>query len=148
MPTINDRFPNTWNGRPQSMPVGDWVVWQRFLTKFRYDWPEYAYDVELEGSSQAAPDVDPTMRRTWARMIAKRIDVLAFRPAGVTIIEARTRATWQSLGQIIGYRYLLQKQQPQLTIEACAIVTDYMDPQIVEIANANGINVTQLLGEG
>lgn len=139
MPEIPKRYPGSWRGWPPSMPAGDNAVWQRFLNERGAEWPEYAYDVELTGGVGYATTNDQVMQATWMRLTAKRVDAIAFRAGRATLIEIRTRAAWQSVGQLIGYRHLFPIDHPDIPIDACMIVTDFMDPAIAQVAAAEGL---------
>jgi len=141
MATLADRFPASWRGRPPAMPAGDFAVWQLFLAGAGAAWREYAYDVELHGGPTPLIDADPTMRRTWARLTAKRVDAIGIRASGLTLFEVRHFAAWQSVGQLIGYRDLFPLDYPGETVEACAIVTDEIDAQIRAVAERQGLLV-------
>lgn len=123
------------------MPAGDNNIWQRFLDARGPEWPEYAYDVELTGGAGAAATTDEVMQRTWMRLISKRVDVVALRAGRATLIEVRTRAAWQSLGQLIGYRHMWPIDYPTIPIDAALIVTDLIDPAIAQVAIAEGLQI-------
>lgn len=116
-------------------------MWRRFLEQRGTEWPEYAYDVEIHGGPTPIVDADPTMARTWARLIAKRIDAIGRRDGRLTIFEIRQRAAWQSIGQLIGYRRMFPLDYPEEKVEAHILVTDLIDPQIAQVANAEGIQI-------
>lgn len=141
MGDLTKRFPNTWTGWPPGMPQGDLAVWKIFLELRGREWREYAYDVELHGGTTPIVHVDPALAKDWARLIAKRVDVVGFNPAGATLFEVRTHAAWQTLGQLIGYRQLFPLDYPDQVLQQCIIVTDEMDPQIRAVALAQGLKV-------
>lgn len=123
------------------MPAGDNSVWQRFLDARGAEWPEYAYDVELTGGVGGAATSDATMQATWIRLISKRVDAVGLRANRATLFEIRTRAAWQSIGQLIGYRRLFPIDYPAIPLDACMIVTDFIDPAIARVAEAEGLEI-------
>lgn len=141
MGTLAELYPNTWSGWPPAMPKGDRNVWRAFLATHGLEWREYAYDVELHGGPAPIVSEDPTMARTWARLIAKRADAIGFRAGGATLFEVRHNAAWQSVGQLIGYRDLFRLDYPNVVLEGAAIVTDAIDLQIRAVAERQGLAV-------
>jgi hypothetical protein len=141
MATLADRFPASWRGRPPAMPAGDFSVWSLFLDGPGRAWREYAYDIELTGAAGPPLAADAIMQATWMRLIAKRVDAIAIRASGLTLMEVRHNAAWQSVGQLIGYRDLFPLDYPTEIVEACAIVTDAIDPQIRAVAERQGLLV-------
>jgi hypothetical protein len=123
------------------MPQGDLAVWRIFLERRGRQWREYAYDVELHGGTTPIASVDPALAKDWARLIAKRVDVVGFRAAGATLFEVRTHAAWQTLGQLIGYRDLFPLDYPDQVLEQCVIVSDEMDAGIRRVAENQGLRV-------
>ncbi len=123
------------------MGDGDRTVWSEFLARRGLEWGDYAYDVELDRSGPAVAVDDPALRRMWTRLVAKRVDVVALRAGGATLIEVRTRAAWQSVGQLIGYRALWPRDYPGVPLEGALLVTDEIDPAIRAVAVAQGLQV-------
>lgn len=123
------------------MGLGDFDVWRVFLAQRGAEWSDYAYDVELDRSGPAVTVDDPALRRMWTRLIAKRVDVVALRAGGATLIEVRTKAAWQSVGQLIGYRELWPRDYPGVPLEAALLVTDEIDPAIRAVAEGQGLAV-------
>lgn len=141
MGDLSKLYPPTWTGWPPAMPQGDRQVWSVFLSRRGHDWTDYAYDVELDRSGPAVNVDDPAMRKMWTRLISKRVDVVALRAAGATLIEVRTKAAWQSVGQLIGYRELWPRDYPGVPIEGALLVTDEIDPAIKTVALTQGLQV-------
>jgi len=139
MATLAALYPNTWRGRPPAMPAGDFAVWSLFLDQRGHEWRDYAYDVEIHGGATPIITAPGVPANTWARLIAKRIDAIGMRGSGLTLMEVRHNAAWQSVGQLIGYRDLFPLDYPTEIIEACAIVTDAIDPQIRAVAERQGL---------
>jgi len=138
---LSKLYPATWTGWPPAMPYGDRLVWSAFLAAHGHEWSDYAYDVELDRSGPGVEHDDPAMRKMWTRLIAKRVDVVALRAAGATLIEVRTRAAWQSVGQLIGYRELWPRDYPGVPLEGAIIVTNEIDPAIRSVAEGQQLRV-------
>jgi hypothetical protein len=123
------------------MGFGDRQVWAEFLRRRGAEWSDYAYDVELDRSGPAVAVDDPAMRRMWTRLVAKRVDAVALRSAGATLVEVRTKAAWQSVGQLIGYRALWPRDYPGVPLEGVLLVTDEIDAAIRAVAEGQGLAV-------
>jgi hypothetical protein len=94
------------------MPWGDWQIWQRYLISPHALYERYAYDVMIELVSPPAHVVDPGMRKMWIENNAKRMDAVGRRGEVLTILEVRDVASWQTLGQVLGYQTLAELHYP------------------------------------
>ena len=103
-------YPPSWRGRPASMPWSDWQIWQRWIVSELALYERYAYDVLLDVAPVPSTVIDPAMRRMWRENTAKRIDAVGRRGDASTIIEVRELATWQTIGQVLGYQTLAELQ--------------------------------------
>jgi hypothetical protein len=90
------------------MPWTDWQVWQRFLTSPAALFDRYAYDVLLAVGPPPAGVADPAMLKMWRENTSKRIDAVGKKGDVLTIIEVRELATWQTIGQVLGYQTLAE----------------------------------------
>jgi len=147
MAGLSPSYPPTWRGRPPSMPWSDWQVWQRFLVSSYALYDAYAYDVELVAPQSLPANLTPQMQQMWLRNNAKRIDAIGERGGIRTLIEVRALATFQTIGQILGYQTLFPDAFPGVTISAPMIVCSSAADQIPKIAAAQGITLA-IVGTG
>lgn len=138
MPNPNDTFASDWQGAPPGMPVGDYEVWRLFRPFAAQRWTAIAYDVEIRDGPTPIVGDTPEMRRMWARNTARRIDALGWRANVASVIEVRTRAAWQTFGQIQGYAAMWANNYPMIPIDGYWIVTDELPNDIRNIATAAG----------
>ena len=94
------------------MPWGDWQIWQRYLVSPHALFDAYAYDVMIEVVSPPASEIDPRIRKMWVENNAKRMDAVGRRGDVLTILEVRDVASWQTLGQVLGYQVLAELHYP------------------------------------
>lgn len=141
MASLNQSYPATWPGWPPQMPASDLGVWRDFIAHRGAEWRSYAYDVELHGGDTPIASSDPGTARAWARAIAKRLDVAAIRPSGVTLIEVRRHARHATLGQIQVYARLFPRDYPDTPIEGLMIVCETIDPDVLAVAKSAGVTV-------
>ncbi len=94
------------------MPWTDWQIWQRYLISPAALYERYAYDVLIDIVEAPAEITDPAMRRMWRENRGKRIDAVGRKADVLTVLEVRELATWQTLGQVLGYQTLVELHFP------------------------------------
>jgi len=92
------------------MPWTDYQIWQRFLLSSSALFDSYSYDVLLSIGAPPASVADPAMLRMWRENTSKRMDAVARKGDVLTIIEVRELATWQTIGQVLGYQTLAERE--------------------------------------
>ena len=127
--------------RPQGMVWEDWQAWEPWLRGPGQRWSEYAYDVELLTQPIPNGEADPAMIRMWLRNTAKRIDAVGRTAAGYTIFEARRRAGWSAIAQLLGYRDLWLMNFPALPLGDLWLITEEIDDPTRSTALRQGIRV-------
>ena len=147
MASLNQTYPPDWNRRPPQMPLEDFGVWREFLARRGREWRGYAYDVELHGGDTPIASTDPGTARAWARAIAKRIDVVAVRDTGYTLIEVRHNARNATLGQIQVYARMFPLDYPAERLEGLLIVCETIDRDVLNVARSIGVDVWSTLAE-
>lgn len=141
MASLFHTYPADWTGRPPQMPANDAGVWREFIARRGTDWRAYAYDVELHGGDTPVNGDDPGTQRAWARAIAKRVDVIAERESGYTLIEVRRNARHATLGQIQVYLAMFPLDYPTSRLEGGLIVCETIDPDVRNVAANLGVDV-------
>jgi len=139
--STNTWYPPRWAGRPRQMPVTDWAVWRAWLARHGHEYEAFAYDVELFSTAVVPTTSDQTWAEFWMRAASKRIDAVGRRRGRWTLFEARRRAGWQSVGQLIGYRQLWPNDYPTKPLEDAWLLTDTIDPAIANVAITNGLKI-------
>ncbi|HEX9439652.1 MAG TPA: hypothetical protein VF909_08220 [Roseiflexaceae bacterium] len=134
-------YPPTWRGRPPSMPWTDWQVWQRYLISPHALYERYAYDALLPVQSPPASVTDPAMRKMWLENTGKRIDAIGRIGDAYTILEVRELATWQTLGQVLGYQTLAELHFPGDIWTRPVIVADAIAAGVEPAIRAQGVGL-------
>jgi len=83
-------------------------TWNRFVVKFpdRFDTVDYDFRVGL--GAPVAENEEDNYRRMIKMLSQKRIDALAWNDDLPTIIEVKVRTGLSALGQVLGYKILLE----------------------------------------
>jgi len=117
-------------GRRYKYPhmIGDDAeLWERFMEAHPKRFENVDYDFRVGEGQQIAPGED----ENWARMITmlsqKRIDVIGWTGEQPTIIEVKRRVGLGTLGQVLGYRTLFEREftrikRPELLV-VCEVIS-------------------------
>ena len=70
-----------------------------------------------------------------------RIDILGWRGGGLDLIEVKQRITPASLGQILTYRHVLQRELPDAPEPRLVVVGREASPDAVDALTAHGVTV-------
>lgn len=118
----------------------DSEVWSRFIRKFPDRFDTVDYDVKVGKGANTEPIPDEISKKYWATLTKKRIDVVGHKNSVLTIIEVKKRASLFTLGQILGYRFLFLRDNPDIRSIRTLIVCSSIEPDDVAILNYYGID--------
>jgi len=118
----------------------DTEVWNRFIFKFPDKFETVDYDVKVGRGADTEPILDMPSKNYWSMLTKKRIDVIGHRNNFVTIVEVKKRATLFTLGQVLGYRFLYLKENPELRVVSTLIVCSSISQDDIDVLNHYGIN--------
>lgn len=128
-------------GHYRHMARRDAALWERYLELYAMNWQGFAYDVALGGLTVDDPDATEEMRRGWQYSTAEKIDVVANRGDEHWIIEVRPNARCDTVGSVLGY-FLLAQREPWTTLPLVpAILTANMSPDARWVAAQLGVEV-------
>lgn len=116
-------------------------VWERYLEKYGGEGGEYEYDVHLGPGVLLAEKTTEKFKVMWKRLTQKRIDVVFRSELGVTLFEVKDRLEPASIGQLLMYRDLWEKEFPTIPVLDLIIVCGMGDPVVEESAIKQGIDV-------
>lgn len=109
------------------------------------------YDVAMDGTPSSTPadtaDDPPhpaSFQRMWQRLNSKRADAIARIGERYRIIELRSAAQPQTIGELHQYRYLAAAEWPQLSWLRPLLITSYIDAMIRLTIEASDIDVVVL----
>jgi RecB family endonuclease NucS len=86
-------------------------------------------------------DWDDSTRRFVEASTAKRADIIASRPSGVTIVEVKVRIGLSALGQLLGYRELYREQHPEARVENILVIGASIPDDVRRILERSGVIV-------
>lgn len=105
-------------------------IWERFLAQYGMMFSGFSYDVRVGEGIQVRPEWGDEIARMAKLLTQKRIDVVAYRPGEIWIIEIKPHAGLSALGQVIAYEDLYRtKYSPQEAIRK-AIICETVDPDL------------------
>ena len=114
-------------------------VWTRFITKFPSHFDTVDYDVRVGKGSLTKPLEEEDYRNYWSQLTKKRIDVVGYKDVFVTLIEVKKRASLFTLGQVLGYKFLYQREHSDVPLIQTLIICSSITPDDVDILNHYGI---------
>lgn len=138
---IGPRFAPTWGGIPPHLSPEDLALWRRWRPLHERDYEGFHFDVRLITPQALPPDLEPNIRRMWLMNTAKRIDVLGVKRDRLDIIELRDNAGLSAIGQLLGYWARLSKEPIVDRPLHMLLVTNRLDPDVVEAARLHSIEV-------
>lgn len=112
-----------------------------FLLEFGRDYDRYEFSVHVGAGNPPNPEHDPGIQRTTVYSSQKRIDMLAWRGAGVTLFEVKDRIGPGVLGQLRTYARLLEEMRPGLLIDRLAALGRASDDDTLRVLALEGIDV-------
>lgn len=138
---MKGRFPFKRLSKYPHMKPEDVAVWERFLGKNPDVFESADYDVAL---GRGAPISDPQpaeIRRDWAVLTKKKVDVIAYEEnGGVKLMEVKPIANMRSLGQILTYRELYKAATGVEEVKA-AVVAGKCDNEMRAMFAMNNVEI-------
>lgn len=92
------------------------AVGKEWLMRHADDWDDVELNVQVGSTPAALEGLNDATLRQMQINSAKRIDMLAKRGGYAAIVEAKVRVTLMTVGQLYGYRVLLEADRPTLAI--------------------------------
>ncbi len=113
----------------------DIPVWSRFIELYPDRFNTVDYDIHVGSGIETPPDTDERMSEQWRYLTSKRIDVIGWKNGLPTIVEIKHRVGLDTLGQILGYRFLYLKEHPEITGIPLLIICATIGPDDVHVLN-------------
>lgn len=117
-------------------------LWNRFIKKFPDKYETVDYDIKVGEGAETLKDWDQGKIDYWKNLTKKRIDVLAWKGNFAQIIEVKKRVGLYTLGQVLGYRFLYHRENPDTLLLPLLIVCSRIDKDDSDVLNHFGIKFT------
>lgn len=118
----------------------DTAVWERFIQQYPGKFDTVDYDVKVGKGTGANTFTDETSKKYWIQLTQKRIDVIGYKNNFITIVEVKKRVGLHTLGQILGYRFLYLKENPQTQLVKTLIVCSSINEDDSDVLKHYGID--------
>lgn len=92
----------------------DSAVWSRFILKFPDRFDTVDYDIHVGSGIATTNEPNDKPAEQWKDLTRKRIDVIGWKNDLITIIEVKNRVGLPTLGQILGYKFLFLRENPDI----------------------------------
>jgi len=123
------------------MKPRDVEIWERFIDKFPEMYSSCQYDLEVGTVPEFVKNAETEADRNQASLYKKKIDVVAFTPNRLDLIELKPQADASTIGQLKGYKHLyLRDEKPTQPVGLC-IVTDVERADMREMCEAEGVKL-------
>lgn len=125
---------------PHLLP-GEVTVWKSFLWSYADTQDRYIYDVHVGEGSLPQENQRTVYGDNFGWLTKKRIDVVGWRGSIPTIYEVRNRFTIPLMGQLIGYKYLWMRQNPESIPPMMIGVCTFCQPDDLDVCRAHDVRV-------
>lgn len=139
-------FPPDYRGKYPHMFPKDIAVWEKFLDEYGPNYRGFYYDIMCGEESQQFPRWEENYRRDAIILSKLRIDAVGVKDNVLDIIEVKPRANMAAIGQILTYVEKYQKEYSPTKPLQAVLVAGAVDPNILEIAMKNNIEIYTSLG--
>lgn len=123
------------------MLPGDVALWDRFLSKHGQYFDRFDYDVHVGIGVRAPGGLETAQVQAISSLTQKRIDAVGYRDDEVWIFEVKPDAGLSALGQLVGYRWLWQREREVPGRLYTAVVTDNVNEDEKFLFAREGIRV-------
>lgn len=135
MPTIlGPRFAPAFTGHPSRMSEEDFPIWSRWWPTIRPTVQTLYFDVGLGMPDELPQTEDADQLLGWIRNTQKRADAILERRADVLLVELRFNAQLNAIGRLLGYKKLLEQDNPFRKLVIPLLVTNRKDSEVQALA--------------
>lgn len=113
----------------------DQRIWDRFISLHPSLFDTVDYDIHVGRGHSSLPETDDKTASQWRNLTMKRIDVVGWKNQQPTIIEVKKRVGLDTLGQVLGYRFLYKRENPSISSPALLIVCGSIGPDDIDVLN-------------
>lgn len=99
------------------------------------------FNVHVGKGPPLPPGLEPAIESFAQEKFQKKIDVVAYLPSGVVLVEAKIKLNLGVLGQLVGYRMLWAEQNPAVPVLGLIAIARRGDPDVIAVLTAGGVSV-------
>lgn len=108
-------------------------VVRAWLAKYAGEWDWIAFNVRLGEGQAPLPGLSAAVQLDQRLLTQKRADVIVEREGQHLILEAKWRAGFGVLGQLLGYRALFMRAYPLIPIPRVGVIAKYADLDVTSV---------------
>jgi hypothetical protein len=129
----------------KSLSPEDRTLWRVFLFYHPGRFEVLGFQVPIDTKPAAPEGFTAKESGEWARLLAKRIDVIASRPGAIAIIEVKPHGGAHAMGQALLYATLfLKTTKPTVPIEPW-VICDRVDADAIDLYRTLGVGLWQAI---
>lgn len=144
-------YPPTWRGRAPGLIPAERTLFYLWLDTAPRGVDAVWYGVPMDGRPDDRPLPpppaalgDPALARAWWTVNARRCDAILRRGTTFAIVEVRSSADAQTIGELQLYRTLSAGEWPALTFTAPELVCLNITDTARHVLEAGGVKIHQL----
>ena len=123
------------------MTVNESAIVRAWLTAHADEYDDVDFNVRVGTSLDLGPGYSDATRQQAALLSQKRIDIVGYKGADVTIVEVKLRVALSALGQLLGYSILWQVEHPETAHVNLVAIGNSALLDAVELLHAHGVTV-------
>jgi hypothetical protein len=116
------------------------LIWE-FLQAHGLEYDRFSITVRVGDGVAPNPDHLPGVQRQAVTNSQMRIDLMTWAGAQPFIWEVKKRANHHAIGQLITYRHLWMRENPDAPEPQLGVIARSIDPDMPAVFQANGIPV-------
>lgn len=121
------------------MSVADTEIWNRFIDQYSNIFSSVQYDFHVGDAPPFNTLMDDDTDLNQDMLYRKRIDVIGFDKDRINIIEVKPRATPSTIGQVLSYKMLYDRDEEPTQDTAAVIITDVETPSMAWLCKRQGV---------
>lgn len=123
------------------MNVSSTLLWRQFLRYYETSFESYQYNVRVGQGITAPAYLSDAEKEQWKALTQKRVDVVAERANQTWVLEIQERADLRSLGQLLGYKHLVQAYLPTREVIMLGMICSRLGHDMALALRQNGVLV-------
>jgi hypothetical protein len=142
--TISPRFPSEPLAKYPHLVGSDVPIWDTWIRGHGDLFSGCDYDVHVGQGLEPDKDADYQLQKMWITLTRKRIDVVAYRPGEVWLIEVKDRPTVAVIGQCLSYEILYRIDYGRVAPTIPCLIAGHIEADIETVLVHYGIRFWDL----